>query len=202
MRRRRRSLRAYLLPKAEMVGSSWMRRSLALLPGSISRFGRREAIGLLRVQGPVHLFRRVDMLLVTLVLGGARPHTGARLVDGDEVNPLPLPDEVARSRAPFAETPLLRLVHHTSPPAFYTILQGYPSVSFPRTRRTSPCCSHFYDQSISLSSRPLLHSPSCFTYYFTFLLTFYQSLDSLYLCTFLAHPLFVHVLSSHLNIEG
>lgn len=145
MQRRRRSLRACLLPRAEMVVSSWMRKSLALLLGSTLKSARRGVIDLLHVHGEVHLSRRVDTLLVTLVAGGAVLYIGAARVDGGEVTPsLPL-DEVLRSNAKnhrFAENPSLVPFAHSSPSAFYTTLQSHPVLSA-CIHRTNPLAPTF-----------------------------------------------------------
>jgi hypothetical protein len=131
MRRRRRSLRACLLPKAGMVVSSWMRRSLALLLGSTLKSGRRGVIGLLHARGEVHQSRRVDILLVTLVAGAAVPHTGAARVDGDEATPLLPLDEVVRSNTKGTDWPLTRTLCPSSPSGFYTTPQNHPYMSVP-----------------------------------------------------------------------
>ena len=145
MRRRRRSLRACLLPRAEMVVSSWMRRSLALLLGSTLKFGKRGVIGLLPVHGEVHLSRRVDTLLVTVVAGGAVLHTEAARVDADEVTPsLPL-DEVVRSNAKihrFGENPSLVPFAHSSPSPSYKAIQNHPVLSA-CIHRTNPLAPTF-----------------------------------------------------------
>ena len=154
MRRRRRSLRACLLLKAETVVSSWMKRSLAHLLGSTLKSGRRGVIGLLHARG--HLSRRVDTLLVMQVAHEAVPHTEAPRVDGGEVTPLLLLGEVVRGNG--------KVTDSLKPPSLVLSALPHPLLFTRRSRttpaacihRTNPSCSHIYDQSISLSSRPLL----------------------------------------------
>jgi len=193
-------LRACLRPRAEMVVSSWMRRSLARLRGSMSRSGRREVTGLLHVRGEVRLSRRVDTLVVMLVAGGADPHIEAALADGDEVTRLPLLGEVVRNSA--KKSPIGRRtcpLHLFFTLCFRTTFQNHPPLSFQLASITLT----FLAPTFMTSPYPVVASSIALPVVLhVLLLTFYQSfLDRLCLCAlfFCTSLLFVHALKIFKN---